>query len=559
MKGPLAEISRARHIAEVLVRNGLGFLVESLGLKRFLPPWRAQAVEADAHAAALSMPQRLRLTLEQLGPTYIKLGQILSTRPDILPPAYVVELSRLLDAAPPAPTADIIAAIERELGRSLDSCYSDFTTTAIASASIGQVHSARLPDGSAVVIKVQRPGVERTIEADLNLLMRQARFLEARPATLRDYGLSDILEEFSQALRGELDYTIEGRNADRLRLMIAEEGVEIPLVYWELTTRRVVTLSDLKGIKLTEPERLKACGYDLGSIAERIVQVYLKQVFIHGIFHADPHPANILVCDGRIGLVDFGVVGYLSPRMREDLGDLLFALTQQNADDMVHTIARMGAMERGADRDGLRREVQRLIMRYYDASLQSVRIAEFLGDIMGAAFKHKVRLPADLALLARTVVVLEGVARSLDPSFVLAGYLEPFVVQLIKDRISVRHTLLEAVTTLRDLEAVLRVLPRRVDTLSEQLERGEMTVGIDVRHLDQAMRKLDAIANRLSFSIIVAAIIMGSAMIMFGSGKEAMFRLPFTDIGLPIPQIGFIMAGLLGTWLLFSIVRSKGL
>ncbi len=555
---PLAEISRARYIAEVLVRNGLGFLVESLGLKRFLFPWRARSVEAGARASVLSVPQRVRLTLEQLGPTYIKLGQILSTRPDILPPAYIAELSKLLDAAPPAPTAEIVATIERELGKPLRQCYLDFSETAIASASIGQVHRARLHDGTAVVVKVQRPGVERLIEADLHLLLRQTHFLEARSATLRDYRLSEIVDEFCQALRDELDYTIEGRNAERLRAMITDEGVEIPRVYWELTTRRVITLSDLQGIKLTELERLKECGYDLHSIAERIVQVYLKQVFVYGLFHADPHPANILVCDGRIGLVDFGVVGYLTPRMREDLGDLLFALTRQDAEDMVHTVVRMGAVDRGADRDGLRREIQRLITRYYAASLESVRIADFLSDILGAAFKHRVRLPADLALLARTVVVLEGVARTLDPSFVLAGYLEPFVVQLLKERISLKHTLWEAASTLHDLEGMLRVLPRRIDLLSEQLERGEMTVGIDVRHLAQALRKLDAIGNRLSFSIVVAAIIVGSAMVLLG-GERAVFRLPFTNIGLPIPQIGFIMAGLLGTWLLFSIARSKGL
>lgn len=554
----VAEISRARYIAEVLVRNGLGFLVESLGLKRFLPPWKARVAEVEMRAATLSVPQRIRLTLEQLGPTYIKLGQILSTRPDLLPPAYIAELSKLLDAAPPAPTTEIIATIERELGKPLSQCYLDFSEAAIASASIGQVHRARLHDGTEVVVKVQRPGVERIIEADLHLLLRQVHFLEARSAILKDYHLSELAGEFAQALRDELDYTVEGRNADRLRAATADEGVEIPRVYWELTTRRVITLGDLKGIKLTELERLKACGYDLHSIAERIVQVYLKQVFVYGLFHADPHPANILVCDGRIGLVDFGVVGYLTPRMREDLGDLLFALTQQDAEDMVHTIVRMGAMGRGADRDGLRRKVQHLITRYYAASLESVRLADFLSDILGAAFQHRVRLPADLALLARTVVVLEGVARMLDPSFVLAGYLEPFVVQLLKERVSLKHTFLEAMSTLHDLEGMLRVLPRRVDLLSEQLERGEMTVGVDVRHLNQAMRKLDAIGNRLSFSIIVAALVVGSAMILLG-GEKAIFRLPFTDISLPIPQVGFIVAGLLGAWLLFSIVRSKGL
>jgi ubiquinone biosynthesis protein len=408
-----------------------------------------------------------------------------------------------------------------------------------------------------VVVKVQRPGVERTIQADLNLLARQARFLEGRSATLRAYRVLDIVEEYSQALRDELDYTTEGRNADTLRGIVADQDVLVPEVFWDLTTRRVITLSYLEGLKLSEIDKLRAQGYDLASIAERVVRVYLRQVFVHGVFHGDPHPANILICDDKIGLVDLGAVGYLTPRMRQVLGDLLFALTQQNADDMVHIIVRMGAMGPDADRDALRRDVQRLIVRYYGSSLQSVPIARFLGDIMTVAFKHHVRLPADLALLARMVVVLEGVALSLDPSFVLTTLVEPFVVQLIRERLSIKRSLLEGIQTLRQLEAVVHVLPRRVDTLTEQLERGELTVRVDLRRLGQALRKLDAIANRLSFSVIVAGIIVGSALAMV-AGEEATFQLPFTNISLPIPQIGFLMAGLLGTWLLFSIVRSRG-
>lgn len=564
LRSTAAEIVRARHIAEVLIRNGLGFLAESTGLTRFLPPWRKRKVEADTQAAMLSVPQRVRRTLEEMGPTYIKLGQILSTRPDILPPGYVIELSKLLDAAPPVSASEVTTTIEKELGGPLDRWFSSFSSVPIASASIGQVHQATLHDGTRVVVKAQRPGAERTVRADLNLLATQARFLEARSVTLKGYGLVDLVEEFSQALRDELDYTAEGRNADRLREVTKGEGVLIPEVYWELTTRRVITLTDLsvppaRGIKLTETERLRARGYDLGNIAERIVQVYLKLIFVRGVFHADPHPANILVCGGQIGLVDFGVVGYLTPRIKEDLGDLLFALVQQNADEMVHIIARMGAVGTTSDRKALRRDMQRLIVRYYNASLESLPIAEFLGELMSVAFRHHVRLPSDLALLARTIVVLEGVARSLDSSFVLAEFLEPFVVQLIKERISIKRTLVETANTLRELEAVLHLLPRRVDNISGQLERGEMTVGIDVRHLNQAMRKLDAIANRLSFSVIVAAIIIGSALVLLGEKDAVTFRLPFTNIGLPIPQIGFVMAGLLGAWLLFSIMRSKGL
>jgi len=243
--------------------------------------------------------------------------------------------------------------------------------------------------------------------------------------------------------------------------------------------------------------------------------------------------------------------------MKRVLADLLFTLVQQDAGEMVQIIIRMGATGPDVDRNALRRAVQRMISRYYGASLESVPIPQFLGDVMSIAFKHRVRLPADLALLARTMVVLEGVASSLHPSLLLAALVEPFVVQLMKERVSIRRSLLEGIQTLRQLEAVVHVLPRRVDTLTEQLERGELTLGIDVRHLPDALRKLDAIANRLSFSVIVAGIIMGSALAMV-AGKEATFQLPFTNISLPIPQIGFVMAGLLGTWLLFSIVRSRG-
>ena len=557
LRGPAADIARARRIAEVLIRNGLGFLAESTALTRFVPRWRARTVAADAQTAAMSVPERVRRTLEELGPTYIKLGQILSTRPDILPPRFIVELSKLLDTAPPVPASEITSVVEQELGGSLDRWYADFSPTPIASASIGQVHRATLLDGTEVVVKVQRPGVEHTIQADLNLLAAQARFLEGRSATLRSYGLVDIVEEFSQALLNEIDYTAEGRNADALRRVVAGEGVLVPEVYWDLTTGRVITLAYLKGIKLSQIDELKAQGYHLASIAERVAKAYLRQVFVHGVFHADPHPANVLICEGKVGLVDLGAVGYLTPQMRGVLGDLLFALVQQDADEMVQIIIRMGATGPDVDRDALRRAVQRMISRYYGASLESVPIPQFLDDVMIIAFKHRVRLPADLALLARTVVVLEGVASSLDPSLLLTALVEPFVVQLMKERVSIKRRLLEGVQTLRQLEAVLRVLPRRIDTLTEQLERGKLTLGMDVRHLPDALRKLDAMANRLSFSVIVAGIIVGSALAMV-AGKEATFQLPFTNISLPIPQLGFVMAGLLGTWLLFSIVRSRG-
>jgi ubiquinone biosynthesis protein len=554
---PKEEITRARRILEVLVRNGLGFVVENVGLSRLLPRRRSRQLQERDAAAGLTVPQRVRLTLEQLGTTYIKLGQILSTRPDLLPPAYIVELSKLLDSAPPVPTDEIVRVIEQELGGPVERWFADFERQPIASASIGQVHRATLQDGTTVVIKAQRPGVERLVQADLNLIMSQARFLQARSSALRRYGLVDILEEFSNSLRDELDYTYEARNAERLRAMVGGEGVAIPRVYWDLTTRRVIVLSELKGIQLNEVDRLRGHGYDLSSIAARVVEVYLELVFKHGIFHADPHPANILVCDRRIGLIDFGVIGYLTPRIREDLGALLMALVQQDADEMVHIIARMGAVSGGTERDAMRRDVQRLIVRYYSASLESLPLAQFLSDILSISFKHHVRLPSDLALLVRTVVILEGVALGLDPSFVLTAILEPFVVQLARERLSPRRAVEEVVRTWGELESVIHVLPRRVDNITRQLEQGQLTIGFEVRRLEQALRKADAIGNRLVFSIIVAAIIVGSALVLQGGDQASLFRLPLTDIVLPIPELGFVASALIGIWMLYSIVRSR--
>jgi ubiquinone biosynthesis protein len=257
--------------------------------------------------------------------------------------------------------------------------------------------------------------------------------------------------------------------------------------------------------------------------------------------------------------VDFGAVGYLTPQRKDHLGSLLFALVQQDADAVVRTIVRMGAAGRTADRRALQRDVHRLLLRYYDASLASVPIAEFLSEVMAIAFKHRIRLPSDLALLARTVIVLEGVARSLDPSFVLARHLRPFVLELVREPLSVRRALKDTLVALHELDALLKVLPRRADVISEQMEAGEFNLGVELRQLSEAMRKLDAIGNRLAFSVIVAAIVVGSALILAAGERAATFEIPFVNVSLPVAQIGFLVAGLLGAWLLFSIVRSRGL
>ncbi len=560
IRQPYEDIVRLRHIAEILLRNGLGFLAEQLDLTRFLPPWKQRSIAAGDQVSKLSIPERVRHTMEELGPTYIKLGQILSTRPDLLPSEYIEELSKLLDAAPPVPSGEILAQLESELGTSAQDLFERFEMEPIAAASIGQAHRAVLKNGEAVVVKVRRPGIERMVEADLDLLMRQARFLEHRLALARDYQLAGLVDEFSRTLRDELDYTNEGRNTDRLRHNLQQDPrVIVPQVYWDLTTRRVITLQELQGPKLLDLELLKAEGYDLAAIAEVIVDIYLKQVFKDGFFHADPHPANILVCGEQIGFIDFGMMGYLTPGTQDLLADLLVSLLSQDVDQVAQMVVRLKAVEQHPDLDGLRRDIQRLLMRYYGLPLEEVHLGEFLGDIMATAFHHRIHLPADLVMLARTVVVLEGVALTLDPSFVLVEKARPFMKQLASERLSLQRLGERTVRTLRDLDQLVQVLPQRLEALSSQLERGDMTLGIDLRRLQAVLAKLDKVTNRLSFSILVAALIVGSALIILGGEAVSAWRVPVIGVALPIAQMSFILAGLLAAWLLLSIMRSKGL
>jgi ubiquinone biosynthesis protein len=555
----VAEIARVRHIIEVLIRNGLGFMVEQLALERFVPRFlRRRRVRADQAVGRASVPERLRHTLEELGATYIKLGQLLSGRADLLPRPYIEELAKLLDAAPPVPAQEIREAIEQELGAPVDEIFAYFGDAPIASASIGQVHRASLADGQEVVIKVQRPGMEATVEADLDLLLRQARFLEKRSETMRDYNLAAIAQELAHSLREELDYKIEARNAERLRLNLeADPRFVVPHVYWSLTSRRVITLEYLDGIQFNQIDRLREAGYDLSWVARTALEAYLQQIFTDGFYHADPHPANLMVVDNKIGFVDFGNAGYLTPGQKELLGDMFLHLLDQDAGGVARTVVKMGATRGRPSLEAMERDLQRLLMRYWGISLEDIRIGEMLAEIFTTAFRHKVYLPSDLALLARTLITLEGTGLALDPEFVVVDAVQPFAEQLVRERLSPLLTGKRALRSLRQAADLAQALPRRVDDLWDQLEEGEITLGVDLRRLELIITKLNSMVNRLAFAVLVAALIMGSALILNG-GKDS-WRLPILGLGIPVAQIAFLLAAGTAAWLLISMIRSRNL
>jgi ubiquinone biosynthesis protein len=558
-RGRLAEIARVRRVIEVLARNGLGFMVQQLALDRFLPRWwRRQTIRADETVDRLTVPQRVRLTLEELGATYIKIGQLLSGRADLLPPAYVEELAKLLDSAPPVPTPDIRAMIEDELNSPIEALFATFDDTPIASASIGQVHRATLFEGQEVVVKVQRPGIEEEVEADLDLLLRQARFLERRSEAMRDYNLVAIAEELARSVREELDYHIEGRNADRLRINLRSDSrFIIPQVYWSRTSRRVITLEYLAGIQFNQRNRLREAGYDLRALTQVGIEAFLKQIFVDGFYHADPHPANIMAVGDRIGFVDFGNTGYLTPRQKELLGDMFLQILDEDADGIARTVIKMGATRGHPSTEDMERDLQRLLMRYWGIALEEIPIGEMLGEIFTTAYQHKVYLPGDLALLARTILTLEGTGRALDPEFVLVDAVRPFAMQLVRERLSPVVAGRRAIRTLRQAADLAQAFPRRLDDLWDQLEEGQITFGIDVRRLDVIINRLNSMINRVAFSVVVAALIVGSALILHG-GKDR-WELPLLGLGVPVAQIAFLGAVAAGAWLLISMIRSRNL
>jgi ubiquinone biosynthesis protein len=555
----LAEIRRVRSLTEILVRNGLGFMVEQLALERFVPRFlRRRPVRAHAGVGRLTVPQRVRRTLEELGATYIKVGQFLSGRADILPPDYIEELSKLLDSALPVPSDEIRETIELELGAPVRALYATFEDTPIASASIGQVHRATLFDGQKVVVKVQRPHIEEEVEADLNFLLRQARFLENRSEMMRDYNIVAIGDELARSLREELDYQVEGRNAERLRNNLRRDPrLRVPEVYWNLTSRRVITLEYLDGIQFNQLDRLREAGYQLSSIAAVAVEAYLKQIFVDGFYHADPHPANLMVVGDQIALVDFGTAGYLTPGQKEMLGDMFLQIIDEDAGGIARTVVRMGATRGRPSLEAMERDLQRLLVRYWGIALEEIRIGEMLAEIFTTAYRHKVYLPGDLALLARTIITLEGIGRMLDPEFVLVDAVRPFAVRLVRERMSPLVAGRRAIRSLRQAADLAQAFPRRLDDLWDQLEEGELTFGVDVRRLDLVINKVNSMVNRVAFSVVVAALIVGSALILHG-GKEQ-WELPLLGVGIPVAQITFLGAVAAGAWLLISMIRSRNI
>lgn len=512
----LRHLRRYQQIGRVLTRYGFGHILTQLGIGRALIPSLEKLRFSSAEILRATPAERARMVIEELGPTFIKLGQILSTRGDVVPPDLVHELEKLQDTVPPTDFALIRAEVERELGQPLDQVFPNFDPVPVASASLGQVHFATLASGTEVAVKVFRPGVDKLIETDLDILLELAALAEKRTDWGAHYGVLSLAQEFADTLRTEQNYEQEGHNMDNYRQIFAGVGhVHIPRVYWETTTRRVLTMERIRGIKITDVARLEAAGLDRGLIARRLIDILLRAVLNEGFFHADPHAGNFMVLPHEtIGLMDFGIMGHLDPVQRLGLVHLFVGLFRQDTDRVVQAMSDLGIATRTSDRRRLARDLDRLRLRYYGLELQKIRARSFVEDLMGLAFANRLKMPSDLVLVFKTIAMLEGIGLQLDPELNVFEEVEPYVRDALLELQSPVTRLRETMDQMSEASQAMMMLPRQLQHLLEQIEAGDSNLSLKVEGFDGPTRRVVGAANRLVLAILAAAFVIGPALLI---------------------------------------------
>ena len=513
----IRHLQRYSEIVTIFARHGFGFLFnrpERSSRAWFRVPWRSAQKGVPLQSYDLAV--HLRLALEEAGPTFVKFGQILSTRPDLLPIPFITELSKLVDSVSPEPWDVIRALLTYELGRDPEEVFASIDPQPMASASLSQVHAAVLPDGQEAVIKVQRPNISAIIDTDLEILSALAARAQATSlGKVSDF--TGIADDFSFTLRNELDYQREGRNADRLRESFADHPdlLYVPKVYWELSTRQVLVMERINGIKINDIPALDAAGYNRHKVAMNSASATVKQVMEDGFFHADPHSGNYIILPGDvIGLVDFGKVGYLRDKDRMDLIRLYIVAIEMDVDAMIDQLMRMNAVREDVDRNRLAYDLHRFLNKYNGVPIKYIRARELIDEITSIAFRHHLRLPATWWLVGQTIVMLEGIGLQLDPDFDVFKAAEPHMQNLMKN-LFLPHdgwvrTILMDVTNWGEL---LHRLPRVGNRMLERMERNE-GFRIEIKDTDRILGRIDRLVTRLALSLLVAAFVIGLPILL---------------------------------------------
>jgi len=550
-------IKRIRHIVRVFLRHGFGQFIEQVNLQRFTPlskrfKFFSRWEKVEKH----TIPERLRVAFGELGPSFIKFAQLLSSRPDLITSEYAEEFKKLQDKVPPFPSEKAVQIIESELKINLNDIFSDFEETPVAAASIAQVHNAVLKTGEKVIIKVQRPDIRQMIQDDITILNAIARLMVKYIPESRLFDPEGIVSEFSRTVRKELDFIAEARNAQRFKRNFADDrDICIPVIYSHLLSEKVLVMERFEGVKIDNIPGIDAIGINRCELAQKGVNAYFKMIFEDGFFHADPHPGNIFVFpDGRIGLVDFGIVGWLTPDLMENIAGAFLALYNRKFDDLIDIYIELGFVAGDIDIEEFKRELKadlvEILEPLYDLTISEVNFPEYLDLLTHLVIKHGLKVPSELMLINKTILILDNIGRQLDPRFNAVTAAAPYAAKLVKKRFSPQSLFDRAKENFSDMSRLLIDTPKQVNRFLRKSLRDEVGININPIGLDKLIKDIDRSSNRLAFSIVVAAIIVGSSMLIQSNIGSKIFGMP------AIGAIGFLVAFLLGLRLLISIIKS---
>ncbi len=529
-------------IGRLLVKYGRSDLVRDAGMEELL---REEGDAPPGDAAPPAAAGELADDLERLGPTYIKLGQLLSTRADLLPEPYVEALSRLQDDVAPFPYAEVERIVTVELGVRMSKAFSEFDPEPLAAASLGQVHRARLRDGTEVAVKVQRPGIREQIVTDLDALGDIAEFLDRHTEAGRRYGAADLLTEFRRTLLAELDYRTEAQNLATLGENLRDfTRIAVPCAVRDYTTSRVLTMGYVPGRKVTQLSPLARMEMDGSALAEELFRAYLKQILVDGFFHADPHPGNVFITpDFRIGLIDVGMVGRVAPEMQERLLKLLLSVSEGRGEEAADTALRIGTTRTGMDEARFTREVTALVTGMQGATARTLQVGRIVMEMTRAAAENGILLPAELSTLGKTLFALDQVGRTLDPDFDPNASIRRNAAEIMRQRMLKQASPAAMFSTLLETNELVQRLPRRLNTILENMAENQFRIGVDAIDEKQLMAGLQKIANRITLGLVLAALILGAALMM---RVETSFRI----LGYPGLAILLFLAAVVGGVLL---------
>ncbi|MBV5339167.1 MAG: ubiquinone biosynthesis protein UbiB [Deltaproteobacteria bacterium] len=548
----IRSIRRYLNVVRVLSKYGFDQALEMLGVAEVVGRSRRLFGRSKPDIARLTAAERMRLALEELGPTFVKLGQILSTRPDVIPHSFVREFEKLQDNVPGFSFEEVLVQITGELGAPVERFFAEIDPVPLAAASIAQVHRARLITGEDVAIKVRRPGIVAVVESDISALLALAGMAERHISGSELYDPVGIVREFARTIRREMDFTREGHTIEKFRDNFTKtEWMYFPRVYWEQSSRAILTMEYIAGVKVSDQDDLSRHGLDGKLIARRGAESFLEMVLNHGFFHGDVHPGNVLILpDNVICLLDYGIVGRLDDELKTFLTDILAAIVKRDMDEVVSLLLFAGDISDSLDTRALKRDLSNFIDGYYEIPLKDIEVGRMLLEFIEIISLYNIRISPDLMMLTKSLVLIEGMGRALDPAFDMVEQLRPFIVKAVRQKFSPLRVSRDINHILSSYLNLARNIPRDLKEIINRINRNKFKIDLEHRGLDKFTADFDRSINRLSISMILAAMIIGSSIIMHTDKGPKIMEFPV------LAFFGYTVAGFIGLWLVYAILRS---